>query len=88
MGSTTYQLTRLESGALVNQVCVTNPQCQALVLSQKKTPQRVLAGGKNPASLVCKENGGIVFIAHRASATQAFCRFKDHSFISLNGFFP
>lgn len=86
--SVVYKLHRHSSGALINNICIKNPNCMAVLAIKNKTPMKILPGGKNPGSTACKEKDGIVFIAERKHTSQGFCRFRDNSFVSLSGFIP
>lgn len=78
---------RTPEGVLINPSCLTAAKCLALeALRNRRALPRVLAGGKNPGSDICKsEFKGTVIIAHRGELTQGFCQFPDQSFVSLDG---
>ncbi|MBY0518438.1 MAG: hypothetical protein K2P81_16120 [Bacteriovoracaceae bacterium] len=85
VGNVTYEMKLMEGGFLLNSVAEKNPNSQAILIHKKKLVGEITEGGANPGSKVCQENQGMVFMAYQGKKTQAFCRFKDHSIISLDG---
>jgi hypothetical protein len=86
LGSTLLAFFPQKNGVLISQHCLKNKKCDALKPMNKTIT--LFNGGVNPASEICQNNHGMVFIAEKNHSTQGFCRFKDHSIISLNGLMP
>ncbi|MGE3608796.1 MAG: hypothetical protein AB7I27_04335 [Bacteriovoracaceae bacterium] len=76
-----------EFNVLVSNSCVKNKKCLALqAVRNKKQGDFSSQVGANPGSRVCYEFQGTVFIANTSDGgSEAFCRFKDKSFVALRG---
>lgn len=76
-----------EFRTLISADCIKNTSCLAVeAVKNKKAGNFSSPVGENPGSEVCKSQKGTVFVATSSDGgTEAFCRFKDKSFVSLNG---
>ena len=74
---------------LISSPCLSTgkTECQALKAMKNKIQADTGPGGTNPGSGVCqKSHQGSVFVARDEKGNEvAFCRFKDDSFLSLDG---
>ncbi len=78
-----------ENKVFISTKCLnTKPECLALQAIKNRQPGVIEDwGGANPGSRVCREKlTGKIFIATDGEGgTEAFCLFKDQSFVSLGG---
>lgn len=86
LGSTELRFVESPEKGLINPSCLSARTCLAGLALKHKQPSPVGSGGKNPGSAVCQDfHKGAVIVARRAERTQAFCRFPDGSYASLDG---
>lgn len=87
IGNTEIMFVSSSDRGLINPSCLTGKKCLAVEALKNKVPMTTIgAGGKNPASAICKEiQKGQVMVASRGNISQGFCRFPDGSYASLDG---
>lgn len=90
VGNTPVEVSRCPRGfCLISPVCLTEAghSCRALQVMNNRVQSDSGPGGTNPGSGVCRErlNGQIFVARDDAGNEQAFCRFEDGSFLSLDG---
>ncbi len=89
-GGVPVEVSRCPKGfCLISTPCVngTQPTCRALEVMNNRVVAGTGPGGTNPGSGVCqaKLNGSGFVAKDAAENEQAFCRFADGSFLSLDG---
>lgn len=83
-GNTKFQLEKVGADGYVSKSCLKKCHLKELVnANKKKLSEFEITGGKDPASVLCKEIGGDVTYLSHGELTETFC-VKDKDVISLS----
>lgn len=90
LGNVLYPMQKdSKTGSLISSACLEKKdQCMAFnalrSLKKFKLTEKELAGGKNPGAVICKKylEGDVLILRDKKQNENAFCKFKDGSFLS------